>query len=466
MKFLLIQAGDQGKRRKLLTLATSPPLGLLYLGAILEQDGHKVEVLDYHMEDVSQEQLKNSLTSSDAVGMTIYTYDRKPAQDISKMVKELDPDIPILIGGPHCIFHQSQSLSDFPDVDISATGEGEHVILDLAKYLQGKKNLADINGIYYRDNGSIKSGKPLEVIDDLDSVPFPARHLVEKYDYGELPFGYRMKKMTAMISSRGCPFNCRFCSRYDSIISGFRFRQRSAENVLQEFEEISEKYCSINIVDENFLVDSKRAHKIFDGIIKMGKDIEIGIHGARVDAADRELYKKMKKAGVKYLYFGLESGNQDILDFYNKKTTLTQIKKAVNLSREMNFITIGNFILGAPIETKEHMEKTIKFACSLPLDIAGFGPLIYIRGSQLWNEAVKSKKISENMSLVLAGSEKGLGILTQKEIEDYITMGFKRFYLRPSYMLGQTYRSMLRNDYSLLFHGVRFLFMLKGRIST
>ena len=466
MKFLLIHVGDQGKKQKRLMFASSPPLGLLYLGAMLEQDGHKVDILDYYIENVSREQLKNAMISSDAVGISIYTYALKPAQDISKMVKELDPDIPLLIGGPHCIFHQKQSLTDFPDADISVVGEGEPVILDLAKYIQGKKKLADIHGVYYRDNGSIKTGKSIQVIDNLDEVPFPARHLVEKYEYGDLPFGYHMKKMTTMITSRGCPFNCRFCSRYDSIISGFRFRQRSAENILQEFEEISEKYRSISIVDDNFLVDNKRAHKIFDGIIKMGMDIEIGIHGARVDTAERELYKKMKKAGVKYLYFGLESGNQDVLEFYNKQTTLPQIKNAINLSRKMNFVTTGNFILGAPIETKEHFERTIKFACSLPLDIAGFGPLLYIRGSELWDEAVKSKIISEDTSVVLAGSEKGLGKLTQKEIEEYISIGFKQFYLRPKYLLSQIYRSMLRNDYSLLFHGLKFLSMLKGRINT
>ena len=277
MKFLLIQAGDQGKRRKLLTLATSPPLGLLYLGGILEQAGHEVEVIDYNMEDVSREQLKNAMSSSDAVGMTIYTYDRKSAQDITKTVKEIDSDIPLLIGGPHCIFHQKESLADYPDVDISVTGEGEPVILDLVKYLQGKKKLSDINGVYYRNNGSVKAGKPIKVLDNLDEVPFPARHLVAKYDYGELPFGYRMKNMTAMITSRGCPFNCKFCSRYGNIIDGFGFRQRSAENVLQEFAEIGEKYGSINMVDENFLVDKKRAHKIFDELNKMGMDVEIGI---------------------------------------------------------------------------------------------------------------------------------------------------------------------------------------------
>ncbi|KYK25322.1 hypothetical protein AYK24_05120 [Thermoplasmatales archaeon SG8-52-4] len=466
MKFLFIQAGDIEKRRKLLTLATSPPLALLYLGAILEQEGHKVEIFDYNMENVSDEKLKNALQSSDAVGMTIYTFDRISAQNISKKIKELNHDIPLIIGGPHCIFNQKQSLQDFPHADISVVGEGEHVILDLVKYIQGNKKLSDINGVFYKNKGEIKSGKPLQVLDDLDEVPFPARHLVKKYDYGELPFGYKMKNMTAMLTSRGCPFKCRFCSRYQNIIEGFRFRQRSAENVLKEFEEIGTSYDSINIVDENFLVDKKRAHKIFDELNKMGIKYELGIHGARVDAAEKDLYEKMKKAGVKYLYFGLESGNQDVLEFYNKKTTLSQIRNAINLSHKMNFITIGNFILGAPIETKEDLEKTINFACSLPLDIAGFGPLIYIKGSELWDEAVNSKIISKDMSLVYCGSDKGLGKLSYDEIVYYISLAYKRFYYNPNYIISQIFRGITRNDYSLLIHGLKFLFMLKGRLST
>ena len=180
MKFLLIQAGDQGKRRKLLTLATSPPLGLLYLGAILEQDGHKIEVIDYNMEDVSRERLKSAMSSADAVGMTIYSYDRVSAKEISKSIKEVDSDMPLLIGGPHCIFHQKDSLRDFPAADISVTGEGEPVALDLVKYFQGKKKISDINGVFYRNNGSVKAGKPIKVLDNLDEVPFPARHLYQE----------------------------------------------------------------------------------------------------------------------------------------------------------------------------------------------------------------------------------------------------------------------------------------------
>jgi radical SAM superfamily enzyme YgiQ (UPF0313 family) len=169
----------------------------------------------------------------------------------------------------------------------------------------------------------------------------------------------------------------------------------------------------------------------------------------------------MKKAGVKYIFFGLESGNQDVLDFYKKNITLPQIRKAINISRKMNFITFGNFILGAPIETKDHINNTIKFACSLPLDVAGFGPLAYHMGSDLWNEAVKNNSISKDTNVVFADSKKGLGNFTTKELLDYTTLAFKSFYLRPSYILDQVYRRLSRHEFSLLFYGLRFLFLIK-----
>ncbi len=468
MKFLFIRPGDLAENKEHLTLgpSTVPPLGLLYLGAVLEREGHKVEIFDYYMENLAREKLKNAILSSDAVGVTVYTDNLQLSKNTSEMIKDIDSDIPFIIGGPHCSYVQERSLQDIFLADISVIGEGEHVIPEIAKYLQGKKNLADIHGIFYRDNGSIISGKPLQVIQNLDDLPFPSRHLVEKYDYGDFPFGFQLKKMvSSVITSRGCPFNCRFCTRYANVIDGWGFRQRSAENILKEFEEIDGKFGSINIVDDSFLADKKRAHKIFDGLINMGKDIEIVIHGARVDTAEQELYYKMKQAGVKYIYFGLESGNQEVLDWYNKKITLSQIKKAINLCRKMNFITIGNFIFGAPIETKKHIENTINFACSLPLDIVGFGPLIYIPGSQLYNEAVENNKISKNEDIVYADSRRGLSNFTKEELITFTVLAFQRFYLRPSYIFSQIYRSITRNDYSLLIYGMRFLFSLKKELS-
>ena len=467
MKILLLKPGlfEDDSKNLVLDPSTLPPLGLLYLGAMLEREGHSVEILDYSMKSIPREHLKNALLSSDAVGMSICSdVNFNPYLNISKMIKDIDTDIPIFIGGPHCTFVKEQSLRDVPKADISVIGEGEYVILELIKFLQGKKNLADIHGIYFRDNGSIISGKPLKVISNLDELPFPARHLVEKYDYGEFPFGFKMKKIVgSMITSRGCPYKCRFCARYGNFIDEWIFRQRSAENILKEFSEIDEKYGSVSIVDDSFLADKKRAHKIFDGLIEMGRDFDLWIYGTRVDFADKILYKKMKKAGVKIIFFGIESGNQDVLDFYNKNTTVDQIRKAVKLSRKMNFLTIGSFILGAPIETKEHIENTIKFACSLPLDFAGFGPLRYIRGSLLWDEAVKNNKIPKDTNKIFyfGYSEQGLGNFTKKELMDYTLEAFQRFYFRPSYMIRQVYRNILRNDFSLLSSGLKLLFSMK-----
>ncbi|KYK29359.1 hypothetical protein AYK20_09830 [Thermoplasmatales archaeon SG8-52-1] len=459
MKFLLIKPGDH-KTSNLFSVtgpSNHPPLGLLSLGAMLESEGHDVEILDYYMEDMPREKLENYLLSSDAVGMTVLTEDIKAAVDISGKIKEIDPNIKLIIGGPHCTFLKQRSLQDIPHADICVVGEGEFVILELVKYLKGEKKLADIHGVYYRDNSLIKSGKPLQVIDDLDALPFPARHLVDKYDYAKLPWEKQSKKkVTSMISSRGCPYKCRFCARYGNSIEGWSYRKRSAENIVKEILEIDKKYGTLWIVDDNFLADKNRAHIIFDKLLENGIDINFLIEGARVDSTDRELYMKMKKVGVKLIGFGIESGNQDVLDFYNKKVTLQQIREAVELAREMNFFTYGSFILGAPIETRNHIENTIKFAYSLKLDFANFGELCYAPGSQLWAEAVKNKKISEDETDVMADSRRGLGNLTHEELREYTNRALKNFYFRPTYLLSQIYRAFLRKDLSLLTNGMKF----------
>ena len=210
------------------------------------------------------------------------------------------------------------------------------------------------------------------------------------------------------------------------------------------------------IVDDNFLADKKRAHIIMDGLIDNNIDLEIYIQGARVDSADRTLYKKLKKAGVKHLYFGLETGNQDVLDYYNKGITINQIKKAIYLSKEMNFLTLGNFIIGAPIETKKHIKKTVDFACSLPLDVAIFNPLSFQRGSDLWNEAVENGNIDENEE-TLADIRLGLGNFTSDELESLCKDATKKFYFRPKYISNQIIKSIIEKDLNYLKFGLKNL---------
>ena len=462
MKFLLIRPGNQENKKNffIFTPSTHAPLGLLYLGATLENDGHEVELIDFYAEDVSRQQLENALNSCDAVGMSVFTYDYKSAAEVSKMIKDIDSDIPIVIGGPHCTFLSKRSLSDIPCADISVSGEGEKVFSEIVQFLQGRKKLCDINGILYRDNGSIVTGPPPKVNDNLDDLPIPARHLVDKYDYGSFPFGYKLKKkVTSLMTTKGCPFHCRFCSRYNNFIKNWSFRKRSAENVVNEILEINGKCRSVMIIDDNFLADKKRAHRILDMILENDTNIDFLIGGARVDTAEKELYLKMKKAGVKFILYGVESGNQDVLDFYNKKITLQQIQKATMLARKMNFLVYASFILGAPIENKKHIENTIKFACSLPIDVAIFGILGYMYGSSLWFEAVKNGKISKDEYIRISDKNHGLGNFTKKELIQDTMKAFKKFYFRPSYLVCQIYRSILRNDYSLLFNGSKFLFM-------
>ena len=399
--------------------------------------------------------MKNSVLSSDVVGLTIHTVSLKYAVNVAKTVKEIDPKIPLVIGGPHCTFTRNHSLNDVPYADISVMGEGEHVIIDIVEFFQGRKKLSDIHGIYYRENGRVKKGKPLEVIEDLDSIDFPARHLVEKYDYGKINKFHLFKpKVTALLSSRGCPFKCSFCVRYSSVIKNWGFRQRSAENVVKEIIEIDKKYGSVLILDDNFLADRKRAHEIFDKLIKSKTKIHLLIEGSRVDSAERSLYLKMKKANVKYIGYGIESGNQNVLDFYRKGFNLDQARKAVRLSREMGFITNASFILGAPSERKKQIENTINFACSLPLDAAIFYPLHYTRHSAIWNDAVKNKKILNDELDVIADKRRDLSNFTADELWTSVNKAYKRFYLRPGYIFYQIYQALLKQDFRMLKNGL------------
>lgn len=468
MNFLLLQISPGYKfssktKKPQEILSYHPPLGLLYLGRVLEDEGHTVEIIDFLAEKYPVETLKQSLPAADAVGISIYssaykeslrggvyTHAYKESAQVAKFIKEIDSAIPVIIGGPHCSIQPKKSLIEIPYADISVEGDGEQTIKEIVKTLEGTKKLSEIPGIHYRENNQIKKGKPAKIIEDLDAIPFPARHLIDKYDYGKTLKSYFFKpKFTSIITGRGCPFNCRFCTRN---ALGFKtFRKRSVENVVSEIQEINETYDSVMIVDDTFLVDEQRANKILDRLIEIGTDIDIYIQGARVDTAKRELYDKMKKAGVKHLYYGLESGNQDVLDFYNKQATIEQIRKAINLSSEMDFFTVGTFILGAPIETKKYIERTIKFACSLPLDVVIFTILTYKYGSDLWDEAVKSGKIKESDGYtVVADSQKGLGNFTREELEEFYRKAIKRFYLRPRYITRQILKLFKEEDFNTM----------------
>jgi anaerobic magnesium-protoporphyrin IX monomethyl ester cyclase len=455
MKFLLlnahasIEAITPTHKKNSTKTPWAQPLGLLYIAGVLEHQGHSVDIIDLVAEDLTEEKLRTSFTGVDAVGISVDSFAYSDVVAITDTMKQLDDTIPIIIGGPHCTFYPEKSLLDIPSADISVEGEGEQTIIEIIHALEGKKPFSEVAGIRYRETKEIRMGKQPQVISDLDALPFPARHLVRKYEYGKFGKHYLYTpKFTSISTTRGCPFQCRFCTRH--IVGMNYFRQRSVRNIINELESINGEYGSVMMVDDNFLTDTKRVSEIMDQIISKGIDINIIVQGARVDTADEEVYQKMKKAGVKAINFGIESGNQDVLDYYRKGITLDQARTAVRLSHRMGFMTVGNFIIGAPIETPDHIQRTLKFASSLPLDLVSFTILRYNYHSDLWNEACQAGKISLNNGYsILADSSKGLGLLSQQELEALQKKLVKNFYLRPRYLLRQLYRSIQTQDYSL-----------------
>ena len=355
----------------------------------------------------------------------------------------------MIIGGPHCTLFPEKALEE-THADISVQGDGELIVTDIKKAINGELAFSDIPGIYYREDNKIKKGDELQLIKDLDSVPFPARHLITKNIYGaQLNPKIKNGEFTSIITSRGCPYSCKFCSRKS--VSMEKYRTRSTKNIVQELKEIqAEGYKYVAIVDDSFLSNKKQAYELLDEIIKEQLNLKFIITAARVDIAEKELFQKMKKAGVTHIQYGLESGNQDVLDFYNKNITLEKVMYAVNLSHKIGFFNMGSFILGAPFETKEHFKRTVNFAKMLPLDSVGFTPLKYMVGSELWCNAVKDKKISENDYLVPADSKKGLGLFTEAEIVQYCVKAREDYYSRPVFMLRLLIKSLKNNDFGFV----------------
>ncbi len=437
-----------------------PPLGLLYLGRMIEQLGHTVEIIDYNAEAFNQATLQKAVQSSDAVGMTIFSepIDFEASKHIAEKIKQFSPDVPLLIGGPHCNFFPEQTLRSH-HADICVQGEGEFIIGPLVEALEAERSLSSIPGLVYQQNGTMYHTKPNQQIMDLDTLPFPARHLVSKYDYGNI-FGSKIMKgkTTSLITSRGCPCRCTFCQLSSTLA---HYRSRSVDNVIQEIDEVvSDGYGSIAFADDNFLVDKKKVEKIMDHIIQQRYDLLMWILDTRVDTADRKIYEKMRDAGVKVISFGIESGNQDILDFYNKKITTEQARKAIKLSNEMGFIIDANFILGAPMETKKQFNTTLKFAKSLPINHATFNHLEYVAGTPLWEKAVKEGKINPEEPLVYSDAHRGLGLYEAEDIRNYIKKANFSFYFNPRYWIREVKFALRSHNTLMLELGLRRFFKI------
>jgi len=412
--------------------ASSPPLGLAYLASTLRRN-HEVKVidsniLDYTMDDVRRE-LKNFYP--DVVGVTSVTPSISNAYEVAKIAKEVREDCKVIMGGPHATFLSTQTLNECRYVDVVVKGEGEKTAEEIMMAFEGKQHLEDVKGITFRRGGQIIDNEPRPFIKNIDDIPFPSVDLLpmDKYQFNGV-------KYTAMLTSRGCPFGCSFCS--SSRLFGGYWRGRSPENVIEEMRILYEKYKIRNIefVDDTFTLDQKRAEKICDEIIKRGWDVSWGA-SSRVDTLSKELVEKMKRAGCWIIYLGIESGSQQILDAIGKRITVEQAKKAVKIVKDAGIQVLGSFIIGFLQDTVETIKETIKFAKSLNLDYAQFSILTPYPGTPIYDYALKNNLLLTKDWPRYTALEPVMKIpgVPGRQLKKLLQNAYLSFYLRPSMVL-------------------------------
>jgi radical SAM superfamily enzyme YgiQ (UPF0313 family) len=332
------------------------PMGLLYVGAVLERSGHEVQVLDLLVSRYSSEKIKDKITEyqPDIIGTTSVTLNYPVASDILKYCKAVNKDIITVIGGPHVTFTPVETLNEAPWIDIVVRGEGERTILDI---VSGRK-LSEIDGIAYRDKkGGIKLTKERRLIENLDELPPPARHLFPLSRY------HALDTSCTVITSRGCPFSCIFC--VGSKMGGRRMRYRNPKLVLDEIEQgLALGFKEVDIEDDLLTVNHKHLFAICDGMMERGLKFKWRAF-SRVDTVNMEVLRKMKQAGCVGLLYGVESGNQEILDRIKKKITLDKVKEAAKMANAVGIDVQATFILGLPGETRETLAQTLDFAQGL-----------------------------------------------------------------------------------------------------
>jgi len=342
-----------------------PPLGILYLAAVLKQRKHTVEIvpsdiLDYSWDDIIR---KIDEFKPDIVGVTTTTENRFESFKLAKLVKKIDPKIKTVLGGPHISMAGKDTIKYIEEVDIVSIGEGEKTIVELAETSEVNASLDKVRGIYYRNknNKIIFTGERRKIM-NLDSIPFPARELIpmDKYNfYFETDDGKKLKAQNIM-TSRGCPFNCYFCAT--PINWGRKVRGFSPERVINEIEYLVSEYDAefIWFYDDTLNYDPVRLNTIMDLILERKIKIKFA-NEFRIDIIDKKLLEKMRRAGLTLGFFGVEAGASKIRkNIVNKNFEIEKVYKFMKWSKELDFIPGPFFIFSHYTETWNDAKQTIE----------------------------------------------------------------------------------------------------------
>ncbi|WP_299525311.1 B12-binding domain-containing radical SAM protein [uncultured Methanobrevibacter sp.] len=437
MKVLFINPPQTASKYKFMGVI-APPLGIAYMAAVLQENNIDVEILDASAEDMNFKEVKDELIirKPDLVALTALTPTIGRALETAQVVKKALPNSIVAIGGYHPTFNFIETLKD-ENIDIVIRGEGEYIMLNLVNALENNTDLQDVKGIVYEDKNSheviVTPEAPL--INDLDSLPFPALNLLPMNKYKLLDMDTHM---TTMITTRGCPMQCSFCS--SAAMHGRKIRQRSIENIVDEIEHLKSKYNidTIAFMDDTFTLKKQKVIAICDEIIKRNINVMWGCT-SRVDTLDEKMLRKMKEAGCITIFIGVESADQQQLNRMQKNTTISKIENAFKIARKLKIRTIASVALGMPGDTKEIMNKTIKFVHKLKPNYAIYSLATPYPGTKFYKESFEKNliKIKDWSKYTLITPILETVDCSLKDMRKIQAKAFIKFYLRPHYIIKQ-----------------------------
>jgi len=410
----------------------TPPLGLGYLASFLNKKGHEVIILDCVLRNIDVSEFGKILEKEkpNLVGVNaMTTYYSLSKEYISEAKRR---GIITCLGGPHVSALPKQSLIE-TEADFVIIGEGEVSLSELAEALEKRKSFNKINGIGFKKNGKIVINPRRELIKNIDELPMPAWELMNPKDYPMAPHGAFIKKFpsTPIITTRGCPFNCSFCASKSTWMQKLRYR--SSKKVVDEIEFLHKKFGvqEFHFEDDNFTSNRKHAVEVCQEIINRNLKIVWACpNGVRIDCLDSELLALMKKSGCYLLAFGIESGNQKILDSMQKHLELFKVPKILKMVKQAGIETWGFFILGLPGETETSAIETIRFARDNLFDRAQFCIFTPLPGSTAFDKfySTNTPPKWENFNFF---SVVYIEKLSEEKLKKLHKKAFTSFYLRP-----------------------------------
>jgi anaerobic magnesium-protoporphyrin IX monomethyl ester cyclase len=415
--------------------AQSFPIGLLYLAGALVEAGHRVSVYDCAVEPSNRAAIIATVnnTAPDLVGITATTPSFRNAVATSAIVKEIFPGVPVVLGGQHATLFSRRILMEIQSVDIVCRGEGEHTICEIAD----GRPLDMIAGLSFRGNGKIQETSDRPLLEDLDGVPFPARHLVGRNRYGSMGGVLQMadpRRYTSLITSRGCPYGCRYCCV--SAYSGRRYRIRRVDRIESEVQTVlADGLDQIYIQDDNFTI-----HRYLPEICEMLSHYPVTWFCLGRADTPTEYYRRMVRAGCRAIYFGVESFSPRVLAYFAKETSPEKIVSAIRGAKAAGLEVLVSLILGAPVEQPEDIELNKRMLTSLDIDAVELNVLTYFPFTPIWEE-VDPLRVPWDRELLVTEVHPGV---TERRVAEAVSQLKMAFYGRRRYLVRQLWRTLTR----------------------